>query len=1237
MGMRYNTGSMSVPGHKLIQRGVLLSLVLTLVFGVVVAALVPFMQNQAYAAGTAVNLPERGKKINLRENRDIAFGTCEPYWSKVVKTRQLLQTHFYPKMDDLPYESKDNPADEWDWLVNEYDERTIESRIGSDFGDQQAFSDDEGKINRAARMLQQMGTQEIPVIRFRPAPQGIPPLDGNYSANGSVCDSYVMLPVDYPAPGSNPPKAVSWRSMEVLNEEIGANNPDRARGEYMEFRLSGSSNNLGTLDYWGKTNGGELLQRFSGKSFFVDGTYPGSTSDGSTPHVGTINAAWVDAATININNSRQNFAGEVYKKRSWNTRVVNNTAYSYYFLDTASPGREDLAWGSNSKKCEDALPLSSACGGEGICVPFIAVKQKLNVDYGDNNLSRLQNDINQLGGAQAELYDFTSSCVPDARYTIALSDRENAKIWLYYSSSQKALTPAFTTGDSNEVKYVGIYGESKTPVVGPPSVQRSGEYKLGECIATIVGNPLMIVNDKFGANWTLTDGNCSNPRTYGTISVMVRGGAAGETAFNAAQEEAQSTNDAGEGEAKFVCNLTTGPLNWIFCPITRLVLEGIDALEAIINRVLTLNVDRVFNPKFHTAWEGFRTLALALIAIAALIMVISQAAGVEILDAYTIKKVLPRLLFAAIAITVSWAAMKFLVTLSNDAGEGIRYLIYSPFEGVTELGGLGFTGLLVGIVSGGAFLALGVLGMLSFAATALLAAAVAFGVIIFRELLVMFLVITAPFAIACYILPNTQKLWELWKNAFIAALMVFVIITTFIAIGRVFAIITIQSGGPGDSETLAQIIAFVAYILPYFLITTAFRMAGGVMSVVGGMVNDRTKGGFDRLRNFRSDRMEQRGKAWKEGRLYDNDSIFMKPGENTFRGRLANRINKAGSRANVGLKGRYGVGARGQFAMANAAKMHQMENEKDAALTAASLQDDDVMFALASGNTEDQVRAAVTARWGNTVQAQRALEGARALGISHINQGVMMDKLTKNKARAIDAGDTQWIERAALNYAEGNQQLYGKAMQDMQYNLRTNGRGDLGGTWHAAPDKVAEWAQKFQSSGDFAGPAVDFTYTDASGQQQTISGQFSQAAIDAAKQQVATDNGVSRIGLQQYIAGHPNAVKSLQATANRAFKYGSTKDREQAALQLLEASKGLSAGMISGDSRDAVVDLLNQNGIPLGATEQSAAEILAKRVGTDPLDPTGQRAYTAQMLTARGRVYDMAAEAGARQNPDAGS
>ena len=317
-------------------------------------------------------------------------------------------------------------------------------------------------------------------------------------------------------------------------------------------------------------------------------------------------------------------------------------------------------------------------------------------------------------------------------------------------------------------------------------------------------------------------------------------------------------------------------ITFLVCSVIDTGTYAVGKLDDTIASLLTVDTNDVFKDddtgnSYHIAWNSFRAFALGLIVIAALVMVVSQAAGWELLDAYTVRKVLPRLLFAAVFIALSWDVLEFLTNLSNDAGNGIRGLIYAPFKEMANTGGdIGGGSLFaLTLIGTGGALAFGWIGLLSFVVTGLMACLVAVSVLVIRKMIILLLIMLSPFAIAASVLPNTRKVYETWKSTLYAVLIIFPIIMVFIAIGRIFSTVAFHSPG---NQTVNQLIAFIAYFAPYFLITTAFKMAGGVVAAVGGVVNDRSKGMFDRVANFRSNKVNENMGKMAQGQRFQGSN-----------------------------------------------------------------------------------------------------------------------------------------------------------------------------------------------------------------------------------------------------------------------------------------------------------------------------------------------------------------------------
>jgi hypothetical protein len=384
-----------------------------------------------------------------------------------------------------------------------------------------------------------------------------------------------------------------------------------------------------------------------------------------------------------------------------------------------------------------------------------------------------------------------------------------------------------------------------------------------------------------------------------------------------------------QAPGKFSCDLLTlNPLNWIACPIISGMEILMNKLQISIDSMLAIGVqnctpaevtagscvvtqdgspDAIFglgnahSVDYHNAWSQVRDLALILLVIVSLVVIISQAAGFEVLDAYTIRKVLPRLLIVAVALSLSWPLMAEFVKLTNNLGYGISYLINYAFKGLQHtnklLVGGGGLGLDFGAV-GGLYL-LGPLGVLLLVLTAVLSILVAFVLLTLRQILIVFLIILAPVAIVAYILPNTQKLYKIWWESFSKALLMFPIIAGIIAAGHAFANVAMTPSDGSVPGLIAQATAFVAYFGPYFLIPYTFKFAGSALGGISGVVNKGASGGFRALSGFRGKRVKTR--LQNTAHKAQTGNVFRGAIETSRKGRFNKAVQKGTLLGKAGL------------------------------------------------------------------------------------------------------------------------------------------------------------------------------------------------------------------------------------------------------------------------------------------------------------------------------------------------
>lgn len=334
----------------------------------------------------------------------------------------------------------------------------------------------------------------------------------------------------------------------------------------------------------------------------------------------------------------------------------------------------------------------------------------------------------------------------------------------------------------------------------------------------------------------------------------------------------EAEENANEG-----CESADG-LAWIGCPILRGVDSALASIQANVVDILVIEPEKYENDNVKSAWVIFRNIASALLIIVMLVMVISTALGFSFVDAYTVKKMLPKLVAAAILIQLSWPLMSFAINVVNAIGEGLFGLMLAPFGGqeATDLpslvlnaeGGQGLfnTIVLIGLAGGG--IALGFMGLLSLAFVTFLTVLIGFAVLVIRNLVVIAALIFAPIAIVAWVMPGTSKLWSLWWDSFSKALLMFPFIMILFAGGRILAWVTINTNASGDAVDLGWdwmqldhsgsifqlIIIVLAYAIPFFIIPFTLRFAGGLVATLGGFANDRSRGIFDRQQKFREAR-----------------------------------------------------------------------------------------------------------------------------------------------------------------------------------------------------------------------------------------------------------------------------------------------------------------------------------------------------------------------------------------------
>ena len=406
-------------------------------------------------------------------------------------------------------------------------------------------------------------------------------------------------------------------------------------------------------------------------------------------------------------------------------------------------------------------------------------------------------------------------------------------------------------------------------------------------------------------------------------------------------------------------------LGWILCPALEAVNGATGwAYDSLLKPALQVDpqlfTQESVNPNTNQtgattrqAWDTFRNIANILFIILLLVVIISQLTGYGI-DNYGIKKILPKLIVAAILINLSYWICVAVVDLSNILGNSLQSMLASLPPANDQLPNtVGDVNL--GSIAGGAVTFVAVLGVLAgsvgvgimaagggvaFLISILVAAISAIVSIFFlflllaaREAAIVVLVVLSPLAFACNILPNTQDLFKKWWQLGWKLLLVYPIAGLLLGGGDFVSRLLLLSGA-GSSGFFSAFAAVIVGIVPIFFIPTVLKNSfaamgnlgakiSGIGQKVGGRLSsntDKAIRGSERFKNYQSDRDRQRKiesarrtAARYEGRNLDPNSRQARAytqaqsillGEEAENQKRANLLNGGFAAAQAGIEAR---------------------------------------------------------------------------------------------------------------------------------------------------------------------------------------------------------------------------------------------------------------------------------------------------------------------------------------------
>ncbi len=692
-----------------------------------------------------------------------------------------------------------------------------------------------------------------------------------------------------------------------------------------------------------------------------------------------------------------------------------------------------------------------------------------------------------------------------------------------------------------------------------------------------------------------------------------------------------SQNEASDGDKS--CESKGGVMGWLLCPVILITDSALNWVDTQIQALLEVDKTMYDNDGLKSAWVSIRNIAYIILVPIMLVMVVGTALGFDFVSAYTVKRVLPRLVAAVIFITLSFVVCTFLIELFNAIGQGTLGLLTSPFRfknasgvditvsslSLADLfGGSIFTSMIaLPVVTIGVILAIWLFGT-----TLLLFAAIAFLVLLLRQIFIIALIMLAPLAILVWIFPGNDTLWKSWRSLFTKLLIMFPLIMAIIAVGRIFAVIIAQGGGGGlQGSILNPLMKLAAYMLPYALIPFTFKFAGGVFATVAGLANDRSKGLFDRQKQARANKVERMARG----------NIFRGAREGSF-GDKINQASKYGMNVrNAGLRPSL---MRSNMATAVGAQDFDAASEfleKNAAARAIK-GDDDKMWAAQNGNSVQDVRKILRDRAPERFADEGVLNNAVSEVMRFKREGG--DKVSRIAATMAQAGTgTGFNYRgdgleddmldAVIATSGSDRGLAGRMLATMRQSAMQSGRVDLAGGGFAKQAQVMDKRREAMANKGYIAKRDDDGNIEYGPDGRPVMVPY---RVKEARQEILADVLQSNAGAA--VAGKVEGVRQLapvmKANVDAAFL---SNDATKAARELAKlAGKYDAASQIAPQNAEALADLVLSQDIDVKSLPGNIRTMLTEQ--TDPR--TGIKSYD---TTIEKMSYQTAIEK-LRSNPD---
>jgi len=301
-----------------------------------------------------------------------------------------------------------------------------------------------------------------------------------------------------------------------------------------------------------------------------------------------------------------------------------------------------------------------------------------------------------------------------------------------------------------------------------------------------------------------------------------------------------------------VCTGQAGSVSWILCPVLNTASGFVDTIYNLIDKLLAINPTTMDQASpIYQIWQKARDITNIIFIIFMLIVIYSQITGFGI-DNYGIKRVLPRLIVAAIIVNLSYLITALLVDISNIIGSGIMDVFtgiqssievpgdpfadisWGQFFGHLTAGSAAIWGITVAASGAGNLLWMMAIALIG----ALISVAVGLITISLRQGVVLVLIMISPLAFVAYLLPNTEKWFTKWKNVLGQMLIFYPMFSFLYGASKLAGWAIIHSAG---DSLLIVLLGMAVQVVPLFMTASLLKMSNTILGSISAGLEGLTK------------------------------------------------------------------------------------------------------------------------------------------------------------------------------------------------------------------------------------------------------------------------------------------------------------------------------------------------------------------------------------------------------------